>query len=95
MCFPVGLFYVQTLTPIRITTNYSRPINLTFLAAGNSDGIVNGIEPPVVFQYNNPSGSPVGPRRPSQRLSVKSTQIFVLDLDRAGISTIGYYLICM
>ena len=61
--------------------------------AGNSDGIINGIDPPPVFQYN-PPGNPVGPPRPPQRLSGESTQIFILDLDRAGLSTTGYYLIC-
>ena len=93
LCFPIGLFYVQPLTPIPITIRYSQPINLTFLVAASSDGIYNDIDPPPVFQYD-PPGNPVGIHT-LVRSFENSTQIFILDLDLARLNTSGHYIICM
>ena len=91
--FPVGEYYVQPLTPIPIVIRYFQPINLTFLVAASSDGISNDVNPDAVFQYN-PPGTPVGPPH-LLRTSEDSSQIFILDLDRAGLNTTGHYLISM
>ena len=90
--FLIGMFYVQLLTPISITVLYSQYVNLTFRVAANSNGTVNSFERLPVFQYDS-DGSSVGTKL-AERLE-GSAQVYVLDLDQAGISTSGSYLICM
>jgi len=90
--FLIGIFYVQPLTPTSITVRYSQPVNLTFRVAVNSNGTFNSIERLTVFQYD-PDGNSFGTKL-AERLE-GSTQVYVLDLDQAGISTSGSYLICM
>ena len=90
--FLIGIFYFQPLTPISITVQYSQPVNLTFQVAENSNGTVNRFERLTVFQYDS-DGNSVG-KKLAERLE-GSTQVYVLDLDQAGISTSGSYVICM
>ena len=90
--FLIDIFYVQPLTPISITVKYLQPVNLIFRVAENSNGTFNGTERLLVFQYDS-DGNSVGTKL-AERLE-GSTQVFVLDLDQAGPSTSGRYLICM
>ena len=75
---------------------YFQPVNLTFRVAYNSDGIEDeyaSVQP--VFQRNL-NGDPVEQQNRARRLEgFPLQQIFVLDLNYAGVDTSGTYTICM
>ena len=74
-------------------TRYFQPVNLTFLLAIRSDGIVNDFESvSAVFQYDT-DGNPLGLHKVTAHGT--SSQVFMLDLGYAGLHTSGSYQISM
>ena len=74
---------------------YFQPVNLTFLLARRSDGIINAYSEVAVFQYDA-SGNPVMQMQQHKAVALgSSSQVFTLDLGHAGQHTPENYIICM
>lgn len=83
---PVDEQYFQSISPNPFIVTYSQPVNLTFLVAITSDGINNDVESLLTaFHYDVPGGQFI-----ARRLS---SQLFTLELGRAGQITAGNYTI--